>query len=252
VPHNVAVHRSGTYRYLPAIAPYSAGVAAAPGHEIVALCFGEPPPVAQGFTRLDGELAERALPATALVGVELRSPEPFSFDGFDSFNEVYLGLLAERGLLEDRVNPLARTNVVPVYQPPAEPVLLTAFVVRPATSPGPAGGDFVVAGSGEVAGGLDPDNIVARGDLSPAGVAQKVAWVLSEMRERLAALAHRAEDPRITNVYTAHEIPGLTESLVRGLPSVGRWGYTAWPTRPPLAEVEFEMDCRRISSWETL
>ncbi|MFH5823312.1 hypothetical protein [Georgenia sp. AZ-5] len=250
MPHDVAVHGTKAYRYLPAIDPYSSGVAAEPGYEILGLRFHEPPPVASGFQRLDTELEARGLPASALVGVELRSPEPFSFDGFDAFNDVYRHLLAERGLLQDGVNPLARTNVVPLYAPPPEPVLLTAFVIREAAER--SGTDFVIAGSGEVEGGLDPASIVARGDLSPGGLARKVASVLSEMRARLAALDHSPDEPTTTNVYTAHEISGLTESLVRAMPGVGRWGYTSWATRPPLIDVEFEMDCRSISRWESL
>lgn len=250
MPHDVAVHATKAYRYLPAIAPYSSGVAAEPGYEILGLRFHEPLPVADGFLRLDRELEALGLPASALVGAELRSPEPFTFGGFDAFNDVYRHLLVERGLLEDGVNPLARTNVVPVYAAPSEPTLLTVFVAREAA--GRPGTDFVISGSGEVEGALDPANIVARGDLSPGGLGRKVASVLEEMRARLTALGHSPEEPTITNVYTAHEIAGLTESLVRAMPAVGRWGYTSWATRPPLVEVEFEMDCRNISRWEAL
>jgi hypothetical protein len=250
MPNDAVRHSTGVYRYLPAIAPYSSGVAAEPGYEILGLRFDDPPPVPDGFARLDRELAARGLPASALVGIELRSPEPFSFGAFDSFNQIYRQLLEARGLLEGGVNPIARTNVVPVTGAPAQPVLLSAFVVQP--SSGAGGTDFVVAGSGEVDGPLDPSGIVARGDLSQAGLAAKAAYVLGEMRARLAALGQSPDAPTLINVYTAHELSRLGKALTEHLPAVNRSGWVHWLTRPPLVEVEFEMDLRRVSGWRAL
>jgi hypothetical protein len=249
MPYAASRHSTGAYRYLPAIAPYSSGVAAEPGHEIIGLRFDSPPPVVDGFARLDEECAERGLPPSALVGVELRSPAPFAFGAFDEFNETYQQLLAERDLLEDGVNPIARTNVVPVRSAPGEPVLLSAFLVR--RSAGAGGVDFVVAGGGEI-DGLDPDAIVARGDVSEAGLTKKADHVVDEMRARLAGLGKDAESPTLVDVYTAHEIPGLEEMLLDRLPAVGRHGFVRWLTRPPVVEVEFEMDLRRVSGWHAL
>jgi hypothetical protein len=248
--YDVSIHSTGTYRFLPAIAPYSSGVAAERGYDIVGLRFDAPPSVADGFARLDDELERRGLSPAALVGLELRSPVPFGFGAFDEFNEIYRDLLKERGLLEADVNPIARTNVVPVHGAPQEPVLLGAFIVQKAKGPG--GSDFVVAGSGEVDGGLDPANIVARGDVSERGLGRKVAFVLDEMRARLAGLGHTPESPTLVNVYTAYEAAGLSAALVEGLPATGRCGFVRWLTRPPLVEVDFEMDCRRVSGWESL
>ncbi len=250
MPYDVALHSTGAYRYLPAIFPYSSGVAAEPGYEIVGLRLQEPPPVVEGFTRLDRELDARGLASTSLVGIELRSPAPFTFGGFDEFNQLYRNLLEERGLIEGDVNPIARTNVVPVHEPPVQPVLFSAFFVQ--SESGLGGIDFVIAGSGEVSGALDPDNIVARGDVSPGGLALKVAAVLDEMRARITSLGHTTDEPTLTNVYTAHDIAGLPDSLFEGLPATGRWGYAYWLTRPPVVEVEFEMDCRKVSSWIAL
>jgi hypothetical protein len=250
MPYTAAPHSTGTYRYLPAIPPYSSGVAAEPGHEIIGLRFEEPPPVAEGFARLDRECADRGLESTALAGFELRSPAPFTFGAFDEFNEVYRTLLSERGLLEDGVNPIARTNVVPVRSAPARPVLLSAFLVRPANGPG--GTDFVVAGGGEVDGPLDPERITARGDTSAAGLTRKAVHVVEEMRQRLAGLGKDPWSPTLVDVYTAHEIPALTELLLDRLPAVQRCGFVRWVTRPPLVEIEFEMDLRRVSGWQVL
>jgi hypothetical protein len=249
MPYTASRHSTGTYRYLPAIAPYSSGVAAEPGYEIIGLRFDSPPPVAEGFASLDEECARRGLPVAALAGLELRSPEPVAFGAFDAFNETYRRLLTERGLLEGGVNPIARTNVVPVRSAPAAPVLLTAFLVREAAGAG--GVDFVVAGGGEI-DGLDPDTIVARGDLSAAGLVGKADHVIEEMRARLAGLGKDPGTPTLVDVYTAHEIPGLSELLLDRLPAVARYGFVRWCTRPPVVEVEFEMDLRRVSAWHLL
>lgn len=243
------LHRTGSYRYLPAIDPYSSGVAAEPGYEIVGLRFRDPPPVAEGFARLDAELAERALPPTAVVGIELRSPAPFAFGTFDEFNVTYRRLLEERGLLEGDVNPIARTNVAPVTSAPDEPVLFTAFLLQP--SDGPGGTDFVVAGSGETPE-LSPDAIVARGDLSEEGMGRKVAFVLDEMCARLAGLGYGPDDPEVIDVYTAHYIPGLAATVAAALPAAHRWGLVGWLTRPPVEDIEFEMDLRRVSGWQVV
>ncbi|NMH95743.1 RidA family protein [Pseudonocardia acidicola] len=249
MPYTASAHSTGTYRYLPAIAPYSSGVAAEPGYEIIGLRFDVPPPVVDGFVRLDDECARRGLPPSALVGIELRSPAPFAFGAFDEFNETYRQLLAERGLLQDGVNPIARTNVVPVRSAPAQPVLLSAFLVQPAAGAG--GVDFVVAGGGEI-DGLDPDAIVARGDISEAGLTAKAGHVIDEMRARLAGLGKDPQSPTLVNVYTAHETAGLSEMLLDRLPAVARHGFVRWLTRPPVVEVEFEMDLRRVSGWHAL
>jgi hypothetical protein len=245
----VSQHSTGTYRYLPAIAPYSSGVAAEPGYEIIGIRFGSPPPVVEGFALLDEECSKRDLPSTALVGFELRSPAPFAFGAFDEFNETYRELLAERGLLEGDVNPIARTNVVPVRSAPEQPVLHAAFIVQKASGAG--GVDFVIAGGGEI-DGLDPEAIVARGDLSDSGLTQKAHHVIEEMRARLAGLGKAPDSPTLVDVYTAHDIPTLSEMLVEKLPAVRHCGFVRWLTRPPVVEVEFEMDLRRVSGWHVL
>jgi hypothetical protein len=250
MPYVASPHSTGTYRYLPAIPPYSSGVAAEGGHEIIGLRFETPPPVADGFARLDRECADRGLAPTALVGFELRSRVPFGFGEFDEFNDEYRALLDERGLLEDGVNPIARTNVVPVRSAPDEPVLLSAFLVRECDGPG--GTDFVVAGGGELDGPLDPERITARGDTSAEGLTRKAVHVVEEMRQRLAGLGKTPWCPTLVNVYTAHEIPALTDLLLDRLPAVQRCGFVRWPTRPPLVEIEFEMDLRRVSGWQVL
>ena len=245
-----ALHRGGSFRFLPAITAYSAGFAASDGFEITALRLHDCPTLAVGFERIDKEIQRRGLDPTALAGLQLRSPGAFSFEGFAAFNDEYRQSLIKRGLIIDGVNPISRTNVIPIDQGPAVPTIAVAFIVH--SSQGRGGSDFVVAGAGEVDGDLGPENIVARGDLSQKGLSLKVDCVLNIMLERLDALGASGQSPTTVNVYTAHEITGLSGMIEKKLPTVSKNGYSTWLTRPPVKEIEFEMDCARYSNWAVI
>ena len=85
-------------------------------------------------------------PLTAFAACELRSPAPFTEEGFKAFNEIYIKTLIEWGVMKDGVNPVARSNVCPKIDPPAEPCFYAfSYAV---TAPG-APKSFVIAGSGD-------------------------------------------------------------------------------------------------------
>ena len=44
-----------------------------------------------------------------------------SESAFASFNDLYVGRLSSWGIVVDGTNPVARSNVCPGFQPPAEP-----------------------------------------------------------------------------------------------------------------------------------
>ena len=98
-------HPTGNYRFLSGIAPYSAGVVALPGYEIVRVTLHEPIPYRVGFGLIDRLIAGAGRPVQALCAVELRLPAPLSFQGFIEFNVDYRQLLAERALLVGEANP---------------------------------------------------------------------------------------------------------------------------------------------------
>jgi hypothetical protein len=138
----------GGYRYLPGVFQYSAGVAALPGFRIERVVFPEPAPLLEGFRRAEEIIWTAGRPLTAFCACELRSPAPFSEAAFGSFNELYVGLLTEWGLIVDGANPVARSNVCPELSPPAEPVLYAFCYASQAESSAPPA--FVISGSGEV------------------------------------------------------------------------------------------------------
>jgi len=87
-------------------------------------------------------------------------------------------------------------------------------------------------------------NIVARGDVSPAGLAAKARWVLDMMSSRLRGLGASWDLAGVTQVYTVHDFhPLVREIAARAGASTLVWHYC----RPPIAEIEFEMDVRGVS-----
>jgi len=235
----------GSYRFLPGIAAFSSGAAASPGWEIVHATLAAPVPWREGFARIERHLREHDRERTALCGIELRSPAPFTFEGFASFNDGYRALLGKWGVFVDGDNPIPRTNVAPVTAPPAEPSLYAFdYTVRGAT-PTPT---FVVAGAGELrerAHGAD--GIVRHGETSPDAMREKARFVMGVMRERLRALGADWKTVTTIDIYTAQPIRALLVEEI--LPQAGPaaiHGVRWFPSRPPIQGLEFEMDLRGV------
>src|SRR6185436_19355425 len=107
-PVTIATFTPGSYRFIPAVFQYSAGVVAEPGFQIERVAFREPQPLAVGFERVEALIAARQRPITAFCACELRSPLPFTDDGFRAFNEHYVRTLARWGIYDGTTNPVAR------------------------------------------------------------------------------------------------------------------------------------------------
>lgn len=235
----------GGFRFIRGVFPYSAGVAAEPGFAIERVRFKRVVPLADGFAAIAAQLTALGRPLTALCGCELRSPKQFTDEEFGAFNAVYVATLKDWNLFRGDINPVARSNLAPAVNPPAVPGFY-AFSYTVAGSAAPP--SFVIAGSGEVPEGRANyrDHIVAKGDASPAGLLQKARWVLSEQERRLSALGFSWNDVTATQVYTVHDIhPFMASELVaRGADAGGvTWHYV----RPPIVDLDYEMDCRSVA-----
>lgn len=234
----------GGYAFLKGGFPYSQGVKAFEGYAIERARFGRPHPVGQGFAAIEAHLAAMGRPRTALCAAELRSPAPLTMAGFKAFNEGYVEVLKRWRLLRGGLNPVARSNVAPEVAPPAEPCFYAFCYTVPAKN---AGASFVVAGSGEwPEGGKFPDEIVARGDVSPAGLKKKARFVLGKMEDRLAGLGASWDEASAVQVYTVHDVHPLLAAEI--LPRIGNGTGLTWHyCRPPIRELEYEMDVRCIA-----
>jgi hypothetical protein len=244
----------GGYRTIPGVFQYSGGVAAEPGFAIERATFRRWLPLAQGFERVEAYLKSIGRPLTAFCACELRSPAQFSEAGFIAFNQHYCETLAGWGIYEPatRFNPVARSNVCPLIEPPKDP----GFYAFSYTVPAPAAGGqptFVNSGSGEAPEGKGAYGkfIVRRGETSPEAMAEKARAVLGEMERRMALLGFGWKETTATQVYTVHDIHGFLgpEIVARGAAPCGVTWHLA---RPPVVELEYEMDCRSIAVERTL
>jgi len=243
---NLQSFSAGGYRFIPYQFQYSGGVVAEPGLRIERARFARPLPLAAGFAAIEAYLARLGRPPAAFCACELRSPRQFSEAGFIAFNRHYVQQLVSWGIFKDEINPVARSNVIPPIDPPAEP----SFYAFSYTVPGEgrSNGGFVAAGSGEAREGPGSygERIVRLGDTSPEGMRDKARCVLAEMEHRMAALGFGWADVTATQVYTVCDIhPFLADEIVkRGAAAAGLTWHFA---RPPVEGLEFEMDVRGLA-----
>lgn len=244
-----AVFEPGGYRYVRGPFQYSGGVAAEPGFEIERARFARPVSIDEGFRAVQTHLAGVGRPPTAFCACELRSPAPFTEEGFRAFNRAYVATLEKWGIFRDEDNPVARSNVCPEVGPPTEPVFeafsyTVSARVRSGASAAPS---FVIAGSGEAAegGGGYEERIIRLGDTSPEAMREKARYVLQEMERRMTALGVSWATATATQVYTVHDLyPFLPDEIVRR--GAARGGLIWHYARPPVIGLDYEMDVRGV------
>ncbi len=235
---------AGNYRFSPAGFQYSEGVAANPGFEIERVRFDRVVPLAEGFARIASHIQAAGRPLTSFCACELRSAAAFTEDGFRAFNQHYVKTLGEWGLFDGTTNPVARSNVCPEIDPPSEPSFYAFCFTRPKADAAPS---FVISGSAEARDGAGSyaERIVRYRDISPDGLREKVRFTVGAMEARMAAFGYGWRDTTDVQVYTVHDIhPVLADELVR--PGAARSGLTSHFARPPVVDLEFELDCRRV------
>jgi hypothetical protein len=235
---------AGGYRYIPGVFQYSAGVGALDGFEIERVTFQTPVLLADGFAFIERYLGQLGIPLQAFCACELRSPAPFTEAGFIAFNRHYCGTLERWGVMTGENNRVARSNVCPEADKPAEPSFHAFCFARKA--PG-ASGSFVIAGSGEAEEGHASyrERTVRFGDTSSAGLREKGIFVLARMEQRMAALGADWSRTTASQVYTVHDLhPFLRDEIVRR--GAARGGLTWHFARPPVQGLDYEMDCRSV------
>jgi hypothetical protein len=240
----ISAFAPGNYRFIPAVFQYSSGAAADQGYEIERVRFDRLVPLAQGFAQIANYIQAAGRPLTAFCACELRSPAAFTEEGFRAFNLHYVKTLAEWGLYDGTTNPVARSNVCPEIDPPAEPSFYAFSFTRPSRGTSPS---FVIAGGAEAREGTGsyPERIVRYRDLSPQGLQDKVRFTTRSMEERLAAFGFTWQDTTGVQAYTIRDFhPVFADELVRR--GTARSGLTWHFARPPVIDLEFEMDCRRV------
>jgi len=236
-------NKRGNYVFLRGISPYSAGAKAAAGYEIEHARFGSPLPLRAGFDAVDRHLKSLGRPRQALCAAELRSPRPFTFQGFGEFNKGYVEILKSWDILQDGLNPVARTNVAPEGMAPSEPSLYGFSYTVPSRRAAPT---FVVAGAGELPeGSLDPKDVIRRGETSLDALIGKARFVMGLMEGRLKELGADWSQVTVTEIYTVHNIhPFLAKEVLARMGKASLHGVTWHYARPPIVSIEYEMDVR--------
>ena len=236
----VAAFDAGGYRYMEGMFQYSGGVAALPGFEIVRARFALPLPLPEGFRAAEAHLKAAGRPLASFCACELRSPKPFTEQGFVEFNRSYVQTLERWGLYRDGRNPVARTNVCPAYDVPAEPSFYAFSYTVSARS---GRGSFIVAGSAEAPEGKGNyrDHVIRPGDVSPEGMRDKMRFVLAVMESRLKLLGFGWRDAGSTQVYTVRDVGALLEKEIFAK-GAARGGLSWHFCRPPVLGLDYEMD----------
>jgi hypothetical protein len=240
----VSAFAAGNYRFMPAVFQYSSGAAADPGYEIERVRFDRLRPLAEGFAAAADYIQAAGRPLTAFCACELRSPAAFTEDGFRAFNEHYVKTLAEWTIYDGTTNPVARSNVCPEIDPPAEPSFFAFSFTRPRTDAPPS---FVIAGGAEAREGAGSyvERTVRYRDLSPEGVKDKVRFTVGQMESRMAAFGSGWAETTAVQAYTVQDFHHvMADELVRR--GAVRSGLIWHFARPPVIDLEFEMDCRRV------
>jgi hypothetical protein len=240
-----ALFEPGGYRYVRHQFQYSGGMVAEPGMVIERASFARPLPMEQGFAAIEAYLEAQGRPLTAFCACELRSPAPFTAEGFVAFNRVYVGTLERWGIFHDEENPVARSNVCPEIEPPPEP----SFYAFSYTVPGEASGpNFVAAGSAESGEGTGDyaGGIVREGETSADAMLEKAQFVLGAMESRMAALGVDWTDASAVQAYTIHDLHAFLADEIVGRGAAAR-GLTWHYARPPVELLEFEMDVRGVA-----
>ena len=101
--------------------------------------------------------------------------------------------------------------------------------------------------------GVDtPAAVVRPGETSPEAMREKAAYVLRAMERRLEGLGFGWEDVTVTEVYTVQPLDtALAGFILEGIGPAARHGLRWHHARPPIDELEFEMDLRGVR-WEVV
>ncbi|HWB98667.1 MAG TPA: hypothetical protein VG672_18290 [Bryobacteraceae bacterium] len=235
----------GNYSFIKGISPYSGGVVASYGYEIEYARLVPALPLKRGFEVVERHLQTLGRPRQALCGMALRIPEALSFQGFGEFNATYIKVLEGWGILQNGLNPVARTNVAPKVHPYPEPVLHAFSYTLPSRH---AGKTFVVAGAGELPeGSLDPKDVVRRGETGQDALREKMRFVMGLMEGRLHDLGAGWPQVTTSDVYTVHDIcPLLEKEVLERMGTASRLGIEWHYARPPIVSIEYEMDLRGV------
>jgi hypothetical protein len=221
----------GNYRSLTnAGRPFSDGIMADPGYDLVRAVFSRPRPLYEALDAARRRVEAAGRPATALAGFELRIPEPLTAEGFEAFNGPYVKRMTELGLSTNEELVTTRTNVSPTVAGVTEPSLLAFTYTVP--SSGARGTAYRLSGATET-----------RND---GTTAERLRSIVDVLDARLIGLGATWDQATAITVYgVACDLDGgtLARFGLAGLRGV-RW----FPSLPPIVGIGFEIDAHSVGT----
>jgi len=219
----------GGFRFLPTDGPFSQGVAAEPGFQIVRVRAPRYTPLPDGFRLVEATLERAGRPLAALCAMELRIPKPLTADGFNQFNQGYVAQHDQWGLRVAGHMQAARTNVAPELEPPPGPSL-HAFCH---TIEGQGRPTFVISGAPEPPGT----------EGGPGAYWDAMAGIMEERMQALGVSWEDANDVQFYGTRSAHEAFAQAGRLMPAARPGVRWFFS----RPPVDGLELELDVRGLA-----
>lgn len=216
----------GNYRALTSPGhPFSDGVVADAGYDLVRAVFSTPRPLYEGLDAARRHVEAAGRPATALAGFELRIPGALSAEGFAEFNGPYVQRMTELGLSTDEGLVATRTNVAPTVAGIAEPSLLAFTYSIP--SPGPRRGTaWRLSGATETR--------------SDGTTAERLRSIVDVLDGKLGELGASWDQATAITVYGA--ACDLDAGTLGRFGTAGLRGVRWCPSLPPIVGIGFEID----------
>jgi hypothetical protein len=226
-------NNAGNYRFLAADPgrPYSGGVVADAGHDLVHARFSSLVPLHAGIIRAIRHVTGAGRPVLAIAGFELRIPEPFTRAEFGEFNRGYIEFLGKAGLELDGRMPAARTNVAPTVDPPREPSVY-AFTYSAPSDGAPK--RFLVSGAAEASPG------------EPPGMLDSIVGQLTTALEELGASWDGATSIQLYGMQIGPDL--VVDRILGHAGKAAVHGVTWFPSRPPIDDLHLEVDVRSSGS----
>lgn len=204
--------------------PFSDGIVADPGYDLVRAVFSKPRPLHEAFDAARHIVEAAGRPVTALAGFELRLPEQLTAEGFAAFNGPYVQGMREFGLFTDAGMVTTRTNVAPTVDGVTAPSLLSFTYTVPSQSA--RGTAYRLSGSTET-----------RAD---GTAAERLRSIVDLLGTRLKELGGTWDEATGITVYGATcELDAATLAIL----GAGALRGVRWcPSLPPVEGASFEID----------
>jgi hypothetical protein len=207
--------------------PFSGGVVADGGYDLVHARFARPIGLAAGLAAAARQVDKAGRTVHAIAGFELRIPKPLTEAEFAGFNEVYVAQLKGLGLEIDGLMPAARTNVAAMVGGVSEPSVYAVSYTVPAVRTARA---FVLSGAPEEESG---------------DAATMLDSIMRVLALRLEEIGASWSDATAIQLYGIDDVQA--ELVDRALSRTGQaavHGIHWFPSRPPIVGLKLEIDVR--------